>query len=415
LGKKLGKKRGLPAARKGGMMVTEAIIMAGTGHVEKRADGVYRLAVSAGRKPGGGYILHRRTVKAENLKDAEEQLARFVVEVKDKGAPLDHRMTLRAWLDAWLRDVGTTLAPRTLYRYAQQASRIDGRFGAIPLAKLRPIDVDAWLRWLASCRRTDGKAGGLSPRTVRHHYRMLATVLQRAVDLEVIPSNPSRKVQPPRVERIPARCYDEETVRRMLAALEGEKSLNLKAFLLVAVSTGARRGEIAGMRWGDVDFDRALWRVRRSFSYVPGKPLMVKEPKTASSVRPVALPSGVVAALRELRERQAADIAAAGDLWPPNTDGWCFLTNTGRLVHPDFWSNAWGRFVKRHGLPPLGVHGLRHTAATLLIAAGIPARTVAGRLGHSSVSTTTDIYAHHLVSADRTASDWFEGIVKGKG
>jgi integrase len=385
--------------------------MAGKGCVEKRGEGVWRLVITDGRKPGGGYYRYKKVVKAASKRDAEAMLGDFQREVRRKEVAHDKRMTLAHWLTRWISDHCRDVAPRTLYRYAQQVARTTHGIGPITLAALRPIDIDAWLRWLSSCKRNDGKAGTLSARTVHHHFRMISTALQRAVDLEIIPANPAKKVQAPRVERRSARFYDEDAVGSLLEALDTEP-VQFRAFVLLAVTTGARRGELSGMRWGDLDVARATWRIQRALSYVPGKPLEVKNPKNDSSIRAVALPATVMAVLEDHRRYQARDISAAGDLWEEND--YVFRTNTGRVVHPDFWRNTWVRFLGRHGLPSLNLHGLRHTAATLLIGAGVPARTVAGRLGHSSVSTTTDLYAHHLVSADRSAADHFEGIVNKK-
>lgn len=385
--------------------------MAGKGSVEKRGEGVWRLIITDGRRPGGGYIRHKKTVEAPSKRDAEALLAGFAKEVEGLAKSTDKRISTHGWITSWISDHCRDVAPRTLYRYKQQAYRVMHGLGPIPLARLRPVDIDAWLRWLSSCQRTDGREGTLAARTVHHHYRMLHAALQRAVDLEIIPSNPASKVRAPRVERRSAKFYNEADVAKLLEALDTEP-VQFRAFILLAITTGARRGELSGMRWGDLDEERSTWRILRSLSYVPKKPLEVKNPKNDSSIRAVAIPASVMAVLKDHRANQARDIATAGDLW--ETNDYVFRTNSGRVVHPDFWRNTWCRFLERHKLPALNLHGLRHTAATLLIGAGIPARTVAGRLGHSSVSTTTDIYAHALVSGDRAAADMFETIVKKK-
>ena len=173
--------------------------------------------------------------------------------------------------------------------------------------------------------------------------------------------------------------------------------------------TGLRRGELCGLEWQDVDFDQAVLHVCRSSIYLPGRGVFTDETKTQTSVRSIKVSTDVLTLLRAFRAWQNQHRLQLGDQW--HEGGRLFTTWDGQPIHPDTLSGWFHDFIQRNDLPPITLHGLRHTNATLLIAAGTNLQTVAKRLGHANTTTTSKIYAHAIQSADAAAADTLQDIL----
>jgi integrase len=215
------------------------------------------------------------------------------------------------------------------------------------------------------------------------------------------PFNPAGRVKPPKVKKKQAACYDEEQLTRLLAALEKD-TLKHKTLVVLALFTGLRRGELMGLEWQDVNLEEEVIEVRQASQYVPGIGRLTKEPKNETSARLVAVPPSIMALVKEYRKEWVESRLKVEDLWQGSER--LFVTWDGLPGHPEWPSQWFSKFIQRHNLPPLPFHGLRHTAATMLINQGIPDKNISGRLGHSNISTTIDIYGHLLRSADKEAA-----------
>ena len=196
-----------------------------------------------------------------------------------------------------------------------------------------------------------------------------------------------------------------------MLGLLAHETVERQAWVNLALVGGLRLGEVAALEWRHVDFDGACVHVRQSARYIPRVGLITKEPKTASGRRDVTLPANVMELLRTHRREQAAQRLKVGSDWVDS--GRVFCQWDGQPMHPSTPSKWWRKFQERNGLPRIRFHDLRHTSATLLVAAGEDLKTVSARLGHSQVSTTMDIYAHALAAKDRGASDKLEAILLG--
>lgn len=178
--------------------------------------------------------------------------------------------------------------------------------------------------------------------------------------------------------------------------------------VLLAVTTGLRRGEVLGLKWSDIDLDEPALRVRRSVGQVKGK-VSIKPPKTEKSRRTVVLLDMTV---RELKQHQLSQKKARLQLGPAyNRDNWVFPTPTGELWKPDTLTSAFKRFIDKNELGPLRFQDLRHTHATLLLRDGIFVKVVSERLGHSNVAITLDTYAHVLPGMQGEAAALLDSIM----
>jgi integrase len=272
--------------------------------------------------------------------------------------------------------------------------------GDIPLADLDRDDLVGLYRRLRSKggqSRNRAKMRPLSPRSVLLAHTILTKALADAVARDKIPTSP--------VSRIPADDRPTHTPRKLSdrhwspeqarAFLTHSAEDRLHPLWALALDTGTRRGELAALRWSDVDLDAALVRIERNRVLVGGD-VHEGSPKSDKSRRRVDLDAGTVAVLRRWRATQAQERLRAGEAWAGGDDPYLFTDEVGAPYRPDTLSDRFAETQDGAGVPVITFHGLRHTSATIALDAGVPVHVVSERLGHASVSITSDIYAHAL-------------------
>jgi integrase len=329
-----------------------------------------------------------------------QQKLRAVLTAADNGVkPIASRGTVAQWLEEWLAtSVRLRLRPRTVDSYQTTVARyIDPAIGRIPLAKLEPADVSKMLAGLT--------ARGLSPTTAGYARTVLRTALARAVKTGRVARNVATLVDPPTKRRSNLTPL---SVAEVGTFLESVSSDRLAALYTAAIGLGLRQGELLGLRWSDVDLDAGLLSVRHSLQRLNGT-LTLVEPKTAQSRRTVAMPATVARALREHRRRQLEERLAAGRRWR-DTDH-VFTSRTGTPLDGINVTHTFQRHLAAAGLPHQRFHDLRHACATLLLEAGEDLAVVSKLLGHSSLATTADVYAHLTRSMQRGAAARMDGIL----
>jgi integrase len=231
---------------------------------------------------------------------------------------------------------------------------------------------------------------GLSPRRVQYVHAVLRHALNHAVRWQIISRNPATLVDTPRV---PVKEVEPLSAEQALNLLEAARGDRLEALYTVALSLGLRQGEALGLRWQDVELDRAQLHVRGALQRVDGAFTFV-EPKTRRSRRTLALPGPVVGKLREHRAKQIQDRLLAGGKWQES--GLIFTSRTGRPLDGTNVTTSFQRLLARAGLPRKRFYDLRHSCATLLLVQGVPARVVMEILGHSQIGLTLNTYTHVL-------------------
>ncbi len=247
----------------------------------------------------------------------------------------------------------------------------------------------------------------LADKTISEHHRLISVILQTAVQWQVIPANPCDRVKPPKVERKEAVSLDEKQAAELIACLQSEP-LKYRTAVMLTLYTGMRRGEICGLNWSDIDLDNGLVSVNKSVLYSSDMGMYEDTPKTKSSNRIINIPSDMVHLLKQHRVEQLKQRLALDDQWQ-NSDK-VFPAENGSIINPDTLSAWFRKFVRRHNLPDVHLHSLRHTAATLLITGGVDIATVSKRLGHADKTTTLNIYTHAVKSADKAAAEKLQDI-----
>lgn len=242
----------------------------------------------------------------------------------------------------------------------------------------------------------------LADTTIVKYHRLLSSILTTAVQWQIIPSNPCNRVKPPHVEYKEAPVLDEMQLQELINCLNNEP-LKYKTAIMLVLYTGMRRGEVCGLNWEDVNFEQGIVHITKALLYTPDSGVFEDTPKSKQSQRVVNIPDDMVQLLDVYRVEQLKQQLSLGDQWQDS--GKIFTTAFGAAMHPDTFSSWFKKFIRRHNLPDIHFHTLRHVSATLLIAGGVDVATVSKRLGHSNKTTTLNIYTHAIKAADAAAAE----------
>jgi integrase len=304
-----------------------------------------------------------------------------------------NRLTLGQFLaDQWLPTRG--LSPSTVETYTIAVNKwIIPHLGGVRLQAIDPAMVSQFLGAML--------AEGRSPKYVRNIHGVLRKALADARRLGLVRTNAAADVELPTVRRGEMRAWDGEQLGRFLRRVESDRLGPLWRFI---IATGVRRGEALGVRWSDIDIDAGTVSLRRSRVVAGGR--VVEGPtKTKAGERSIALDSVTVAVLRSWKSTQAAERLVMGAGWG-NEVGLVFTQPDGTPLYPQTITAAFKRIAIELGIPTIGVHGLRHSSATMMLASGISPKVVSQRLGHANVSITLDTYSHVLPAHDQAAADF---------
>lgn len=366
----------------------------GRSTIVKQDDGRWHGFVSMGAKGDG--TRDRRHVSAATRAAVVEKVKSLEAR-RDAGmvGTAGRAMLVDEWLDYWAENIASIrVRARTLATYRTMIRlHVSPYIGKRRLDQLQPEHLEQTYKQLLD--------KGLSPASVLRVHRMLHRALKIAMQRDRVARNVATLVEPPRQERPKTpEPLDVEECKRVLAAAEG---LRNSARWTVALALGLRQSEALALQWKDIDFDRGTLSVRRGLHRVPGEGLVFTEPKTDRSRRTIAVPAPLIEALRRQRVAQNEERLVAGTEW----DDWdlVFAQPNGRPLdkHSDY--EAWIKLLNRAKVRHIRLHDGRHTAATLLLTAGVHPRVVMELLGHSQMRTTTDIYSHVMPALAQEAAD----------
>jgi integrase len=369
----------------------------GEGAIYQREDGTWTACVSLGYNEHGKR--KRRVVYGSTKKEVQDKL-REMQERTAKGTLTDAGgLTVGAYLDSWF----TATAPKKM------ATTTLGRVEELLRLHLKPIIGHIRLDRLTSLMveqcYAEMERRGAGKRTQQAAGVLLGDALNHAVHpLKLIPHNPAFKVAKARPEQKEMRHLNADQAKQFLAAA---RQYRLYALFALAIGTGMRQGELLGLQWPDIDFERGTITVKRSLAQLK-KEFVLKEPKTKASRRTISLPPFVLAALRDHRKGMLAE---------GNIHATVFCTKTGTFIAKSNLIRQTFRSVIRRTneaakkeaeekkteptiLPEIRFHDLRHTHATMLLSQGASLKAVSQRLGHSRVEMTLKVYAHVLPTDD---------------
>jgi integrase len=271
--------------------------------------------------------------------------------------------------------------------------------GSMQVAKLTPADLDQFYRQLLEVGRSRGP---YAPATVRRVHGIIRRALTQGVRWGWITHNPAIDASPPRVPMKELKPPVPSQVVKLFH-LAKESDPELATFIVLAASSGARRGELLALRWSDIDLDQARLSIERGIVRV-GDDLIEQGTKTHQSRR-ISLDVGTASALRDHRTWVTERAQVAGSSITSESFVFSHSVDGSLPWHPDSTSRAFRRICQQAGVTGVRLHDLRHYVATRLLAAGVDVRTIAGRLGHRNPSTTLNVYSHFLPETDQEAAD----------
>jgi len=241
----------------------------------------------------------------------------------------------------------------------------------------------------------------LSEKTILEHHRLISTILTQAEKEMIVPYNAASKATPPKAKRKIPNYYQPEQVMSILKKLE-QQPLKWQLITQLLIFSGARRGEIVGLRWSKIDFTKRRILIDTALLYSCTKGVYAEITKTDNS-RYVPIPEETLSLLRRYRAEQSELRLAWGERWVDS--GFVFTQEKGEPMNPDSVTGWLSDFSKRHDLPHINPHAFRHSAASVLFSQGTDMVTVSKMLGHAKVSTTIDIYSHLIESAKEEAGN----------
>ena len=352
--------------------------------------GLWGFALSRGFD-GAGKRLQVRQGNFTTKREAQQAYAAAKA-AHDQGAYVEPtRTTLGQYLPEWLaaQVKAGVYRPNTAVKYGRYITKdlVPSRLGAMKLTDLRRGDVKAFIA---------GLDRGAS--TVREIHKVLTKALNDAVDSELIGSNPAERVALPREARAEKQWLTPAQVGQFLDAAAAHR---LGDLYVVVMFTGLRRGEVAGLRWEDVDLASRTLTLRQARVVVQGR-VTTGPLKTDSSRRTVSLEDVAAEALVSWQMRQALERDAAREAWTDT--GYVFTMPDGQPVNPDYIYRQVRRFCDRAGVPRITFHDQRHESASLMIEAGADLVLVQKRLGHKNQRITADTYSHLIGDASREAA-----------
>lgn len=344
---------------------------------------LYYVSMDCGRDAAGRRNRKYRTYPT--LSAARTGLRDFLAHLEQERQIPHHQMTLGQWMDFWMESIiRPNRAETTAYGYQKIIdNHLKPALGEVPLLKLTPLDIQQYYSRTMQVR-------GLSPNTLRRHHDLLSSCLRAAVRQDRLLVSPMTRVEPPRPKLYEAPFYNPEELKRLYALLEGE---HLELASKLAGSLGLRREELCGLRWENVNFQRRLIHIREARTAY-GATIIQKETKNRSSVRTLYMPEDILRLLTAERERQRRRPAGPAE--------YVVLNRRGQPYSPNALSLAFTRFICKHRLPKVTLHGLRHSFATIASFQGASLFDIGKALGHATPATTGRIYTHLI---DRTHED----------
>jgi integrase len=364
----------------------------GESSIVKGSDGRWHGYVSVGRKEGGKR--DRRHVAAIKRADVV-RMVRELEEQRDAGIVLasGRGITVEQWMGLWLDTIASRkVRPSTLTGYRTCLKRINLHLGHHRLDKLQPEHLEAFYSRL--------EADGLSSTTALLHHRVISRALKVALQRGRVARNVATLVDAPTPRQEEVQPLTAAEARRVL---EVAKDLPNGARWSVALALGLRQGEALGLLWDAVDLDEGTLTVRRALQRQAGKGLVLVEPKSRAGRRTIKLPDALRDALRAQRVRQAEQRLAAANVWEDH--GFVFCQPNGRPIDARRDWLEWKALLKAAGVRDARLHDARHTAATLLLQQGVPARVAMQVLGHSQINLTLGTYSHVVPELAQEAAE----------
>ena len=372
----------------------------GSGSIRERPNGSWEGRYSYIDSDTGKRI--EKSVYAPTKPEIKRKLKALIKQVEnfDKNADQSendyiesNNMKLSEWLDTWMKEYKKGSIRATTYSAYHSSINLHIRpaLGSIELQKLRPDHIQKMLNDLS---RGSKKKAALTSASVIKIKNILSGALEQAIRNQIIPYNPARATAPPKLVQEEIRIMTVEEQKQFTEALKDHRH---EALFKLALATGMRRGEIIALTWDCIDWKNNSINIKGSISREKdpdtGKTeLRFAEPKTKHGKRQVPILPNMVPILKAHKERQDAEKALAGSAW--NKKNLVFCSNVGTVIEPRRIRTTMKKITDAANMEPITFHALRHTFATRMLEANVPAKVVQEILGHADVTLTLNTYSH---------------------
>lgn len=432
-------------------------------YIEKRGD-TYKITVSDGYSPIGKKLRRTTTFRPDPLtatgrpkaastieREVNAYAAEFERNVKAGLVPTESTMRFEELVEKYLEEYAfVELSTGTAEGYQDHLRKILlPVFGNRKIKELyrQQLEIQKFYNNMAKPRKDGTK---LAPATIKRSMNIFSGVMKWAVNMQLIPSNPLEHIRTPKegFKEPQPKSFTIEELKRFIGALElplvatykahdrisqngnaymvqeyqESRSLpeQFKLFYILAAFSGCRRGELIALNWSDFDFDRNTISISKSVSKTSAG-VIIKSTKTASGIRILNMPPSVMQLAKRWKIHQTAYRLQLGTAWQGQDN--VFSQAEGARMYPDTVSAKFKDILRNYNaqcnpdqrLPDISLHGLRHTAASILINQHTDIAAVSKRLGHSRTSVTLDIYTHAIKEADKDAADKLESIAQSAG
>ena len=387
-------------------------------NITQKPNGTYLIRISCGRDiMTGKQILRGRIFKPSKpdlsqerfQKELNEFIEDFTDELRcERNRKKPENKIVSDFAKEYLSIQKTSLSPTSYVLYERIIEQhILPMFGRMRLRDIKTYHVQDFIMRLNSMPRSDGKPGHIAPQTVKRYTSVLRSMLTMAYKMYYMDDDVglSRRLTFPKERYQEVDVFTIEETKTILDAAKTEP-INIRLLIELALFTGMRRGEIIGLKWSDINFDKQCLSVKRSIYKPKSKKSVEKEPKSHSSIRTIAIPNCLCETLKEYKKSQE-EYSLSLATWQ-NLE-YVFTDKNGNVMNPQTPTKQFSKFLDRHNIRHLKFHCLRHTSATLLLSNGCDIKTISARLGHSSIETT-NIYVHVLKSVDKEAAITFDRI-----
>lgn len=383
-------------------------------NVRKRGNS-YQIRVSAGYDSEYRQVINTKTWKPTpgmTERQIEKEVARQAIMFEEycKKGIVTVNVKFKEFAEKWLNDFArVNLKKTTFQRMKNTTIRVYAAFGHLRVDSITRDQIQAFVDDMAKNGKNMKTGKPLSRKSIVHHLNFLSDVFNYALRFDMIDSNPCNHIFVPKGEKKEKEIYTVEEMKQLFKLVNQYAPLKYKAFLTLAVYSGFRNGELMGLEWKDVDWENNVISVRRTSNYTVTDGNYTDTPKTKSSIHSLKLPQQVFDVLSELRESQLKNKENLGTKWIDSDR--LFVTEVGKPLHrgsPYKWQRE---FTERHGMRFCDIHSLRHFNATVLINAGVDTATVSSALGHSNISTTTNIYFHAIREAQARTGEAIAAVL----
>ena len=387
------------------------MITSGSYRKKVRSDGshYWQITIELPKDPITGKRVRRyRSIDGGGKRDAERAMHEFVRELEKGYYVTNSKITIYEWINDWKTVyIEPNVSPTTLSRYEGMIKRyINPLLGHIQVQELTTMAVQAWVNSL-KISPVSGKEMAVA--TIKHAYHVLKGAMDKAVLAGIIPRSPCASIMLPKGQKKKPVVYDELQIRQLIDAAKGTE---MELVIDMELCLGLRRGELLGLQWSDIDFEKNQIHVVRNRVVVNGKSI-VKDPKTESSCRTVDVPVQLIQKLHRHKMKCWSNRMRMGQNY--TVTDYVIVHPDGKPIYPEYLSQLFTKLQKKAGLPKCRFHDLRHLCASIMLMQGVNVKVAQEHLGHKDISTTMNIYSHVLPSVAREAAQKIGALVYDVG